>query len=128
MTRLRAVAAKCCLLSFAAIVLLSPRLLAQIPSTHAGRVLTAWLDALNSGDRAKLKAFLDVSAPDLPLDQVMGIGARSGGYDLRKIQDSKDREISALVQERAAARQFLIMTLVLDSDASDRANIRLRPT
>jgi len=128
MPNVRAVAAKCCLLSLAAILLVSPRLSAQIPSTHAGRVLTAWLDALNSGDRAKMKAFLDASAPDLPLDQVIGIGARSGGYDLKKIQDSKEREISALVQERSAARQFLIMTLQLESDASDRATIRLRPT
>jgi D-alanyl-D-alanine carboxypeptidase len=128
MPRFRAALAQCWLFSLAAMLIVSPRLFAQIPSTHAGRVLTAWLDALNSGDRAKMKAFLDASAPDLPLDQVMGIGARSGGYDLRKVQDSKDREISVLVQERAAARQFLILTLQLESDASDRANIRVRPT
>jgi len=128
MSNLRAAAAKCCLVTFAAIIVCSLRLPAQIPSTHAGRVLTAWLDALNSGDRAKMKTFLDATAPDLPLDQVMALGARTGGYDLKKIQDSKEREISALVQERGAARQFVILSLQLESDASDRANIRIRPT
>ena len=128
MPRFRVAAAKCCLISLVAILFFSPRLPAQIPSTHAGRVLSAWLDAMNSGDRAKMKTFLDANMPDLPLDQVMALRARNGGYDLRKIQDSKEREIAVLVQEREAARQFLILTLQLASDTSDRANIRLRPT
>ena len=128
MTSLRVVAAKCCPLSFAAILIVSSRLPAQLPSTHAGRVLTSWLDAFNGADRAKMKAILDADAPDLPLDQIMALRARNGGYDVRKTQDSKDREIALLAQEREGARQFIVLTLQLDSDASDRFNIHLRPT
>ena len=128
MPTFRAVAAKSCLFGIAALLLSSARLPAQIPSTHAGRVLAAWLDAMNGGDRAKLKAFMDANMPDLPIDQVMAVRARTGGYDVRKIQDSKEREIAVLVQEREAARQFLTLTLRLASDTSDRATILLRPT
>ncbi len=128
MPTLRALAARCCLLSFAAILVVSMRLPAQLPTTHAGRVLSSWLDAFNGADRTKMKAILDADAPDLPLDPIMGMRARNGGYDVRKTQDSKDREIAVLVQEREGARQFIVLTLQLDSDASDRFNIRLRPT
>jgi CubicO group peptidase (beta-lactamase class C family) len=123
-----AFAANRCLFGLVVLFVCSSRLPAQIPLTHAGRVLTTWLDAFNGADRAKMKAVLDADAPDLPLEQVMGLRARNGGYDIRKVQDSKEREIAMLVQEREGARQFIVINLQLDSDASDRFNIRLRPT
>jgi len=127
MKTFRAAAASRCLLTLAAIALSSAQLTAQIPTTHAGRVFSAWLDATNAGDRAKMKAFLDASLPDFSLDQSMAMGARSGGYDVRKVQNSKDREIAVLLQERGPARQFQTLTLVLKDDTSDRIDdIRLR--
>jgi CubicO group peptidase (beta-lactamase class C family) len=123
-----AVAAKRCLLSFAAIALSSAALSAQIPATHAGRVASAWVDAMNAGDRAKMKAFLDASLPNFSLDQAMTMGARSGGYDVRKVEDSKGRAIAVLLQERGPARQFQTLTITLKDDTSDRIDdIRLRP-
>jgi len=128
MRSLHAVAAKRCLLSLAGFFLLSASLPAQVPATHAGRVLKAWLDAMNSGDRAKMKTFLDASLPDFSLDQSMAMGVRSGGYDVRKVQQSKDREIVVLLQERGPARQFQSLTLLLKGDDSDRIDdIRLAP-
>jgi hypothetical protein len=35
----------------------------SIPDTPAGKVLRAWLDAFNSGDRAKMEAYIKLSIP-----------------------------------------------------------------
>jgi len=129
MLTFHAVAAKICRSSFAVLLLSSVRVSAQIPTTHAGRLLAVWLDAMNSGDRAKTKAFLDTSLPAYPLDQMMAISKRTGGYDLRRVTSSTERQLSALLQERGPARQFVALTLELVADTSDRlALIQLRPT
>ena len=40
----------------------------SIPATPAGRALAAWLEAFNSGDRAKIDLFLTNYAPRLKQD------------------------------------------------------------
>ena len=44
-----------------AILCAADRLHAQIPTTPAGRQLSAWLEAMNSGNRATIQAFRDAS-------------------------------------------------------------------
>jgi hypothetical protein len=75
-----------------------------IPDTPAGRVLAAWLEAFNDGDRARIAAYQQEyePAPGLPLDAVMAFRARTGGFDLVGIHKSERLRIEFLVQERAS--------------------------
>ena len=40
----------------------------QIPDTPAGRILRAWLDAFNSGDRATLETYIKTFDPKQSID------------------------------------------------------------
>jgi D-alanyl-D-alanine carboxypeptidase len=73
-----------------------------IPETPAGHVLSAWLQAFDSGDRAQMQRFIQTYAPTKKkqLDDQMGFERMTGGFDLRKIVSSTPTTLSALVQER----------------------------
>jgi hypothetical protein len=77
-----------------------------IPDTAAGRVLAAWLEAFNSGDKARYGIYQQKyePAPDLPPDAMMAFSARTGGFDLVGIHKSEPLHIEYLVQERASDR------------------------
>jgi D-alanyl-D-alanine carboxypeptidase len=89
---------------------------ATLPSTAAGAQLSAWLTAFDSHDRATLLAYLQKNAPDrvAHIDDELDFGRRTGGFDLRKVQDCDDTTCAALVQER-------------NSDQFARANIEVDP-
>jgi retinol-binding protein 3 len=74
-----------------------------IPATPAGRVLAAWLDAFNSGDRAKIDAFLKNYAPRLPQPALTSAHFRgqSGGLTLIAVTRSDQNLISFRVQEKS---------------------------
>src|SRR5262245_62447221 len=78
----------------------------QIPDTPAGRQFSAWLSAINSGDRDTLQAFMDKSMPGRPVEQGLAIRSRSGGYDAKKVDESSDTRIGVVVQERGATTTF----------------------
>jgi CubicO group peptidase (beta-lactamase class C family) len=73
----------------------------QFPETPAGHQATAWLQAFNSGDREKLHDFLEKNLPDRAqhMDQEMGFRGITGGFDLKKIEESTPTKLVALVQE-----------------------------
>jgi len=75
-------------------------LAAQPPDTPAGRTLTAWLEAFNSADRAKIKAFLDVHAPKRQIEDELEFREETGGFDLLRILKSEPTELTALVRAR----------------------------
>ncbi len=56
-----------------------------IPDTPPGRALAAWLDAFNSGDRARKEAFNTTYSWGSDLDRDMRWRAETGGYDLLDI-------------------------------------------
>src|SRR5690242_11105105 len=60
-----------------------------IPDTPAGKRFAAWLAAFNSGDRAALAAVVAsfVSSPP-PVEAMLGLRQRTGGFDIRKIEES----------------------------------------
>jgi hypothetical protein len=62
---------------------------AVIPDTPAGRTLGLWLDSFNSGDSARIDSFDRMHAPWLTLDRAMAARARSGGYDLLRVDKSE---------------------------------------
>src|SRR5262245_21628576 len=75
-----------------------------------------------------MQEFVDKSMPGAPVEQGLAIRERTGGYNLKKVEESSDLRIVALVQERGPARQFARITLSVQTQTPDRiAGIRLQP-
>ncbi len=60
---------------------------AQMPRTPAGRQLTGWVEAFNSGDRAKIQQFLHANFPKRAkeIDQEPGFRDQTGGFEVKKV-------------------------------------------
>src|SRR5262245_25494941 len=100
----------------------------QVPETPPGRQLSAWLAAINSGDRATMQAFMDKSMPGRPIEPGLEMGKRSGGYEVKKVEESRETRIVALLQERGPGKQFARLTISVAAEAPDRiAGIRIQP-
>lgn len=86
-----------------------------IPDTAPGRMLSAWIDVFNRGDRDALRRFDETSFPSRTknLDADTGFREATGGFDLRKIEDSSPTQLTALVQERDSD-QFGRLVLTTD--------------
>jgi D-alanyl-D-alanine carboxypeptidase len=100
----------------------------QFPDTPAGHQAEAWLQAFNSGDRERLHDFLKKNLPDRAehMDQEMGFRAVTGGFDLKKMEDSTPTKLTALVQERNSD-QMGRLTVEVDGAESHRiTNLDLR--
>lgn len=87
----------------------------SVPDTAAGRALAAWLDAINSGDSARIESFDLSHAPWLTLDRVTALRARTGGYDLLTVDKSAKLWIIFRVKEKAGGSQVR-GSLVVKSD------------
>ncbi|HTB95503.1 MAG TPA: S41 family peptidase [Terracidiphilus sp.] len=72
------------------------------PDTPAGHTLQAWLDAFNSGDRAKLEAYVKTTDPSQSVDGLMGFRSQTGGFDLLSIEDSQPLQIRFRVKEKSS--------------------------
>jgi hypothetical protein len=72
-----------------------------IPDTPAGKVLRAWLDAFNSGDRAKIEAYIKMFDPQQSVERMMGFHSQTGGFDLLAIESSEPLLIKFRVKEKA---------------------------
>ncbi|MGH7552787.1 MAG: serine hydrolase [Longimicrobiales bacterium] len=110
-------------------LLLSPdAVFAQIPETPPGRQFSAWLDAINSGDRATMQQFIDKSMPGRPVENSLAIRDQTGGLEFKRVEESTDARIVVLAQERGPARQFVRITLSVAADSPERiAGIRIQP-
>ncbi len=86
-----------------------------VPDTAAGHLLAAWLDVFDRGDREALRRFDETSFPSRTqnLDADVQFRAMTGGFDLRKIEESSPTQITALVQERDSD-QFGRLVLAAD--------------
>ena len=56
------------------------------PDTPAGRTLKAWFEAFNSGDRARMEAYIQKFDPARPIDNQMNFRNQTGGFDLLSIE------------------------------------------
>ena len=106
-------------LLFVAFLLVAPTCVAQtqLPETPAGNQTKAWLESFNAGDAEKHKEFLRKHAPTRleRADREMGIRAMSGGFDVKKLEESTPTKVVALVQERASD-QFVRLTIEVDAN------------
>ena len=100
----------------------------SIPDTPAGRALTGWLRAFDSGDRATFLAFLTSRYPSgvKRIDDDMQFRQMTGGFVVREIVTSAPTRLVAAVEDQSN-QQFATMTVVTESAAPyviDRVSIR----
>jgi len=90
----------------------------QLPQTPAGKQCAAWLEAFNRGDRESYRAFLEQNFPSRVknLDQDVGFRAMTGGFDLKKVEESTPTKLVALVEDRHS-EQFARLTLEVQAAA-----------
>jgi D-alanyl-D-alanine carboxypeptidase len=84
----------------------------QFPDTPASKQAKAWLDAFNAGDADKYKEFLRNNFPTglQRADGYAGFRENTGGFELKKVEESTPTKVVALVQERISD-QFARMTV-----------------
>src|SRR5262245_28995455 len=87
-----------------------------IPDTPAGRTLKAWLEAFNSGDRARIEAYLRKFDPQRPIDNQMNFRNQTGGFDLLSVDKSDRTHIQFHVKEKAGPTTALGRLEVKDAD------------
>lgn len=69
-----------------------------LPDTPAGTILSAWLDAFNSGDSLRLGAYHDRFDPEhLPQTALQRM---TGGFDLMSVEHTEPRQVEVTVKER----------------------------
>ena len=76
----------------------------QFPDTAAAHQSKAWLESFNRGDTNAHREFLEKSAPSRleHLDREMEFRRRTGGFDVKRIEESTATKIMVLVQERSS--------------------------
>jgi D-alanyl-D-alanine carboxypeptidase len=85
----------------------------EIPQTAAGEQFAAWLKAFNNADRAQIAEFqkhLKNPPPGPGVEGALGFRRMTGGFELRKIEESTPTRITGLVQERGSDQfaQFIL--------------------
>jgi D-alanyl-D-alanine carboxypeptidase len=82
----------------------APSSAAEIPKTPPGEQFSAWLAAFNSGDRAELEKFRSHfdKPEDHKVEGMLGFRQQTGGFDVKKIEDSTPTQLTGLVQERSS--------------------------
>jgi Peptidase family S41/N-terminal domain of Peptidase_S41 in eukaryotic IRBP len=75
----------------------------RIPNTPAGQTLSVWLDAFNSGDRARMENFVKTVDPGWNLDGMSAFRKSTGGFNLLSIVRSDRLNIWFVVKEKNSA-------------------------
>ena len=88
----------------------------KIPNTPAGHQCASWLESFNRGDTNAHREFLEKNSPNrlTHLDREMEFRQRTGGFDLKKVQESSPTKIVVMVQERLSD-QFVLLTMEVDA-------------
>src|SRR5882724_5585501 len=100
----------------------------ELPSTPAGKVLAGYLEAVDSGNKDKLEAFIKAHRPDRPdaLDRMLDLRWNTGGFDLYSIESSQALNIQAVLHEREGNGTYNRMSVtVSDGDPAVITNISL---
>jgi len=99
----------------------APSAAADIPKTPPGKQFSAWLSAFNSGDKAELEKFRSHfdKPEDHKVEGMLGFRQQTGGFDLRKIEDSTGTQLTALVQERDSD-QFARLKIEVEGAAPNK--------
>lgn len=98
---------------------------ATIPDTPAGHALSAWLEAFNSGDRARIDAYVQEHDPKNSAELLMRFRNQTGGFDLLAIRSSEPLTIRFKVKERASATIALGALSIKDAQLETVGNFSL---
>jgi hypothetical protein len=100
----------------------------RLPDTPPGRVLSAWLEALNSGDRARIEKFEADHDGRLPfaVQNILRLREQSGGFDFQSIRKSTPLYLEYMLKERASGRDVIGMVEVAEANPTRVANIQVR--
>src|SRR5436190_15967674 len=76
--------------------------LPQLPDTPAGNQARGWLEVFNAGDVEKRRDFLQKNYPSRleRFDRETEMRRGTGGFDVRKVEESTPTKIVLLIQER----------------------------
>jgi hypothetical protein len=96
-----------------------------IPDTPAGKTLAAWLDAFNSADAVKMKAFAEqYKAPPQYVDA--GFREGTGGFELVSIDKSEPTFVRFVVKEKVSPMTAVGWLRVKDGSPIEVDSMRLR--
>jgi retinol-binding protein 3 len=98
----------------------------SIPSTPAGQTLQTWLDAFNSGDKAKDEAYVKNVDPNESVDGLMSFRKQTGGFELLSIESSEPMHIRFMVKEKNSPTVALGNLVVKDGHPAMVAMFGLR--
>src|SRR5204863_2818005 len=85
------------------------------PDTTAGHALAAWLEAVNSGDRAKVVAYDTAYAQtEKNPERLLELHESTGGFTLVRIEKSEPLTVTALLQEQASDTMLRFSLSVTD--------------
>jgi retinol-binding protein 3 len=99
---------------------------ATVPDTPAGRTLQAWLDAFNSGDRAKIETYVKTVDTSESVDGMISFRTQTGGFELLSIESSEPWHIRFRVKERGGPTTALGNLLVKDGQPPTVGTFGLR--
>lgn len=99
---------------------------ATIPDTPAGKVLGAWLDAFNSGDRAKMEAYIKTHDSQQSVERMTGFRNQTGGFDLLATETSEPLLIRFRVKEKASPTVGIGSIQLKDAQSASVESFRLR--
>jgi len=86
------------------------------PETPAGHALASWLDAFNSADETRMKAYAEKYQPTVPISLLMSFRQRTGGLDLTGVRINEPLHIEFSTQERASDTRAIGKLVLSDSD------------
>src|ERR1700678_4128934 len=98
----------------------------MVPDTPAGHTLQAWLDAFNSGDRAKIETYVKTVDHSEAVDGMLAFRTQTGGFDLLSIESSEPMHIRFRVKEKGGPTTALGNLLVKDGQPPTVATFGLR--
>jgi retinol-binding protein 3 len=70
------------------------------PDTPAGHTLQAWLDAFNSGDRARVETYVKTVDKSQSVDGMISFHGQTGGFELLSIESSTPLHVRFKVKEK----------------------------
>jgi retinol-binding protein 3 len=97
-----------------------------VPDTPAGHTLQAWLDAFNSGDRARIETYVKTVDQSQSVDGMISFRHQTGGFELLSIETSEPLHIRFRVREKAGSTTALGNLLIKDGNPPTVATFGLR--
>ena len=91
----------------------------EIPQTAAGQQFASWLNAFNNADRVQIAEFqkhLKNPPPGPGVEGALGFRRMTGGFELRKIEESTRTRIAGFLQERGSD-QFAHFVMEVEPNA-----------